>query len=138
MTHWNIYQSRNDVPIVCGVYAMYRDGKVVYIGASKDIRKRFSSHNIKDWDYVKIKPTITFGAAHTLEEKLISRINPEYNAIGSSRVELSTRHRITIDHDLHIKIRSFCVANGFKIKDFVNDVLTNVFKGMEDAEQVKN
>lgn len=138
MTHWNTYQTRNDVPIVCGCYVMYQDGEVIYIGASKDIRKRFSSHDVKDWDYVKIKPMITFGAAHTLEEKLISRINPKYNAVGSSRAELSTRHRITIEHDLHIKIRSFCVANGFKIKDFVNDVLTNVFKGMEDAEQVKN
>ena len=111
---------------------------MVYIGASKDIRKRFSSHNIKDWDYVKIKPSITFGAAHTLEEKLISRINPKFNSAGSSRIELSTRHRITIDHALHIKIRSFCSANGFKIKDFVNDVLTNVFKGFEDAKQIKN
>jgi excinuclease UvrABC nuclease subunit len=117
---------------------MYRQDKVVYIGASKDIRRRFSSHSIKDWDYVKIKPTITFGSAHTLEEKLISRINPEFNSIGSRRVELSTRHRITIDHELHIKIRSFCVENGFKVKDFVNEVLTNVFKGFEDAKQIKN
>ena len=138
MTHWNRYQTRNDVPLVCGVYAMYKDDRVVYIGASKEIRKRFSSHHIKEWDYVKIKPTIPFGAAHTLEEKLISRLNPEYNVMGSSRVEISTRHRITIEHALHIKIRSFCGANGFKIKDFVNDVLTNVLKGFEDAKQVKN
>ena len=138
MTHWNTYQTRNDVPIVCGVYVMYKDGKVVYIGASKDIRNRFSSHQIKGWDYVKIKPSTTFGTAHTLEEKLIRRLNPKFNSEGSSRVELSKRHRVKIDHDLYVEIRLLCSANGFKIKNFVNDILRNVMKGMQDAKQVKN
>lgn len=138
MTHWNTYQQRNDVPAACGVYAMYKDGEIIYIGASKDIRKRFSNHTIKNWDYVKIKPMTTFGAAHTLEERLISKIHPPFNANGSRRTELGSRHRVTIDHDLYTQIRALCFGNGLKITDFINEVLSNVVQGMKDAKQIKN
>lgn len=138
MSHWNIYNKRSDVPASCGVYVLYENGSILYIGASKDIRKRFSNHRVKEWDTVKIKPMGTFGAAHTLEEKLIAKLDPPFNSHGSRRVELSTRHRVTIDHELYKKVRDFCINNGFKITDFVNEMLNNVFKGIEDAKQIKN
>lgn len=138
MSHWNTYQNRSDVPTSCGVYVLYQNNKVVYVGASKNIRKRFSNHRVKDWDSVKIKPMITFGAAHTLEEKLISKLDPPLNALGSRRIELSTRHRVTIEHELYSKVKEFCVNNGLKITDFVNELIHNVLKGIEDAKQIKN
>jgi len=126
------------VPASCGVYVMYKDNAVHYVGASKGIRKRFSNHNIKDWDMVKIKPMPTFGDAHTLEEKLIQRLNPPMNSSGSHRSEISTRHRITINHELYIGLRNFCANKSLKMGAFINEILTDVFKGITDAEQIEN
>lgn len=133
MTYWNTYQSRKDVPIICGIYVIYKDNKIIYIGASKNIRKRFSNHNVVDWDYCKIKPTTSFGAAHILEEKLIKRIKPSLNAYMSNRAELGNRHRVEVEHDIYVRFRDFCNAKGLKIKQMTNDILQQFLRAVEDS-----
>jgi hypothetical protein len=122
---------------MCGIYIIYKDKTPIYVGISKNIRKRFSTHDIKDWDYVKVKPAATFGEAHDLETKLIKRIKPKLNSYGLSRSSLGARPRVSIAPDTYNELRKFCMNNHYKIKDFVNEILSQALKGIKDDEQSK-
>ena len=138
MSYWQTYQTRKELPITCGVYVLYKDNQVIYVGVSKDIRKRFSNHTIQDWDVCKIKATTSFGAANVIEEKLIQKLKPKYNSYLAHRTELGRRHRVTIDHGIYIRFREFCNNKGLKIKNMTNDILEQFLKAVEDtnAKQV--
>jgi hypothetical protein len=123
MTKWITYKSKKDVPIMCGVYVIYIDGEVVYVGISKDIRKRFSSHHIKEWDQCKIKAMISVGRATELEERLIRKLNPPGNAYGSGRKEMGARHRVEIPTKTFISFRNYCNHRNLQIKGTVNEII---------------
>tara|TARA_R100001463_G_scaffold65433_2_gene118714 strand:- start:4919 stop:5338 length:420 start_codon:yes stop_codon:yes gene_type:complete len=134
MTKWQLYTEKKDLPICCGVYVMYRNKKIIYIGISKNVRQRFSKHVIKDWDLIKLKPATSYGAAHDLEEKLISKIRPELNSQGSNRLQLSTRHRITINPETYQKFRTFCYSKNLKMKELLNDIINGFLQAADNAK----
>ena len=134
MSKWQVYNDKKDVPICCGVYVMYKDGKVIYIGISKNVRQRFSKHPIKDWDYMKMKPATTYGAAHDLEAKLIKKIQPELNSQGSNRMQLSTRHRLTVQPDVYKRFRTFCYSKNIKMKELLHDILQGFLEAAENGK----
>lgn len=53
-------QSKRNVSQVCngGVYGIYRNGQLIYIGSTVDFNKRWNEHknHIKNKDYKLIKP----------------------------------------------------------------------------------
>lgn len=134
MTKWQVYNQKKDLPICCGVYAIYKDENIIYVGVSNNIRKRFSKHEIKDWDYVKLKPAPTFGYAHDLEAKLIKKLKPKLNSQGADRTRLSTRHRLTIYPDTYKRFRAFCYQHNLKTKQLLNDIINGFLKAAEDAK----
>ena len=68
------------IPRRPGVYAIYRYGKLVYIGSSSNLRARLGSHEkLKKGDAVKIKLTRKLGDWLMIEYRLIARLQPELN-----------------------------------------------------------
>lgn len=132
MSKWQLYKHKKELPMMCGVYAIYKDGAVVYIGVSKEIRKRFSKHSVEQWDYVKVKPAISFGMATDLESKLIKKLQPELNSRHKKRAQLSNRHRVTIDSEVYTKLRVFCFQKDIKVKHMIEDLITQFLKAVEE------
>ena len=65
-----------------GVYLLLREGNVVYVGQSKDCRRRIGSHLAsanKDFDAFHIYPHPPSQDLGDLEAHLIYTFNPEYN-----------------------------------------------------------
>lgn len=135
MSRWQIYTEKKKLPMMCGVYVIYKDDQILYVGVSKDVRKRFTKHAITDWEYIKVKPATSFGAAHDLEEKLIKKLHPALNSQGSSRAMLSSRHRVTIADGTFFKFRGFCVERNLKMKNLLNEIIIGFLKGVHDAER---
>ena len=134
MSKWQVYKDKKELPICCGVYVMYKDDKVMYVGISKNVRQRFSKHAIKDWDTVKMKPATTYGAAHDLEAKLIKKIKPELNSQGSNRMQLSTRHRLTVQPDIYQRFRTSCYSKNIKMKETLNQILKGFLEAAENGK----
>ncbi len=134
MSKWQIYVDKKELPICCGVYVMYKNTKIIYIGISKNVRQRFTKHSIKDWDLIKMKPATTYGAAHDLEEKLIKKLKPTRNSQGSNRLQLSTRHRITINPETYQKFRTFCYGKNLRMKELLNDIINGFLKAADNAK----
>ena len=118
--------------MMCGVYVMYKDNQVVYVGVSKQIRHRFSKHRIDQWDYIKVKPATSFGRATDLEKKLIEKLQPELNSRHKQRSQLSNRHRVTIDSEIYIKFKMFCFEKNLKMKDMLADLITQFLKAVDE------
>ena len=99
--HWVSYElnmaRRGALPRVSGVYAVYFDGSLVYIGQSVDIANRFSEHRFRygyakvlrtPWADVPIDTRITVKVKRSLrigdwamwEIRLINRLRPIYNS----------------------------------------------------------
>ena len=133
MSKWQIYRDKKDLPMMCGVYVMYKKDQVVYVGVSKNIRKRFSKYNVDQWDYIKVKPATSFGRATDLESKLIKKMQPELNSRHKQRAQLSNRHRLSIDAEIYSKLRVFCFEKNLKMKDMVADLITQFLKAVEDS-----
>jgi excinuclease UvrABC nuclease subunit len=63
-----------------GVYALYWQGEVVYVGRSKSLRTRVKTHN--EWmpfDTIKILRTNDFHEQARREANLIWRLRPAFN-----------------------------------------------------------
>ncbi len=79
-------------PRTPGVYAIYEDGALVYIGQSLDMRRRFSSHLKKRPEIVipgkytvKFKLTQRLGDFLAWEFRLLHRLRPCWNIVGGTR-----------------------------------------------------
>lgn len=85
---------------VPGVYAIYLDDELVYIGQSALVKKRVFSHGIHygyglrmftPWQrckdcYFKVRYTTKYGDWAMRELRLIRRLHPKYNQIGTRKV----------------------------------------------------
>ena len=136
MSKWQTYRDKKSIPIMCGTYVVYSKGKVIYVGVSKNVRKRFSKHTSKidGWDLLKIKPASSFGAAYDVEAKLIRRIQPKNNSYGAPRGTLSTRPRISIKPELYQRFKTFCLSRNLIMKEIVNDLVDGFLEGASNAK----
>jgi hypothetical protein len=69
-----------------GVYFLYRDGIVVYVGQARDIRRRVASHmadGVKDFDSVSFIP-FAVDKLLSAEARYIRRLRPMYNLVGNA------------------------------------------------------
>ena len=79
-----------------GVYVVYGDGKIIYIGQSYDVKTRFLNHKIRygftnniitPWGFyrkieVKIKYGVKYGDWAMIELRLIKKLRPPFNKTG--------------------------------------------------------
>lgn len=87
-------------PAEPGCYVVYIDGKIAYIGQSINVRKRFSMHGFNfahysnDYDtpwgqfdsvVIKVRFGDRYGDWAMRELRLIKRIKPHLNCVGSIR-----------------------------------------------------
>jgi excinuclease UvrABC nuclease subunit len=92
-----------------GVYAIYLDGVLSYIGSSKDIRHRLSTYAF-EWDYggdlttpwgvfrtldVKVFICSKYGSWLMREARLIRRLRPRFNTHGTGRKNRPYRRAVT-------------------------------------------
>lgn len=86
---WNIIPvptCLNNVPNISGVYALYSDDRLIYIGSSGFLRKRIRIQVITNFKGVKITRVKFRIISHSsnykrlqFERKLIERLNPIFN-----------------------------------------------------------
>jgi len=95
---YTLYPTRDadELPIHAGVYAVYFDGDLVYIGSSSNIRNRFSGHAFRygyarnivtPWQTIpdtvrislKVRQSKTRGDWLMWEARLIWRLKPIFN-----------------------------------------------------------
>ena len=69
---------QNRTPVLCGIYFLFKENELIYIGISKNIHKRVNTHHIK-YDYYSHICTDTFDAASTVERLLIRKHRPKHN-----------------------------------------------------------
>jgi excinuclease UvrABC nuclease subunit len=63
-----------------GVYALYRNGQLVYVGHTKNFRTRLHAHRrCFEFDRVKVAPIANRRERQRLERKLIGRLLPLEN-----------------------------------------------------------
>lgn len=66
-----------------GIYYLFKDGEIVYIGVSKDIRKRIKDHVRNETNFDGICPVYLSDLSMTdikiAERYLIKKLNPKYN-----------------------------------------------------------
>jgi predicted GIY-YIG superfamily endonuclease len=101
------FSSIGSLPKIPGVYVLYRDNKVVYVGQSVNIRQRLKNHfagshskHISNCtkSKIKIKYRVNFriGAWAMLEQRLIAKLKPEWNkTVESSWKELLKDSRLS-------------------------------------------
>mgnify|MGYP000202116532 CR=1 FL=1 len=102
---WKCYNLMEDIskmPSVAGVYAIYLNQKLIYIGSSNNLRNRFSGHSFRysygktfitpwievpssDTMIVKFKPTKKQGEWAMREIRLIQRLRPIFNTHHKGR-----------------------------------------------------
>ena len=84
-------------PAAPGCYAIYLDGTLVYIGQSTNVAKRILSYRLNyswggsvvtPWGYcedlfIKYRPSLRYGDWAMVELRLIKRIQPVFNCVGS-------------------------------------------------------
>ncbi|MCA3064722.1 GIY-YIG nuclease family protein [Aquidulcibacter sp.] len=89
------------LPTCAGVYVVYFDDELVYVGSSNNVRKRLHEHKFKygyannfrsSWGvatestrvFVKVKPSSRVGQWAMDEIRLINRLRPKGNTIFSA------------------------------------------------------
>lgn len=98
---WSVYDFDEswDIPEGPGVYVIFGDGKLLYIGQSRFVNRRLKNYDINwpryssayirtpwgDFDrvIVKIRRSAMFGDWAMMELRLIRRLKPPFNCIGS-------------------------------------------------------
>jgi excinuclease UvrABC nuclease subunit len=88
---WKTYllHERMKIPLDSGVYAIYKDDDVVYVGQTTNLRHRLSGHSwrfraadgvgFSSGMYIKCKPCLGY---LELERKLIGRLRPSWNKMA--------------------------------------------------------
>lgn len=99
---WIAYDFQEDpfqIKPIPGVYVIFGDGNLLYVGQSTDVRKRICCHGVRfgysnyiltPWGNfsnikIKIKYSSKFGDWAMIEQRLIYRLSPPNNRIGILR-----------------------------------------------------
>jgi hypothetical protein len=68
------------------VYFLYQDGRLIYIGRTKNLLGRFQRHKVRNFDEVKIF-RCQAKDLRTLEARFIKAFRPEQNEISGVKIE---------------------------------------------------
>lgn len=99
MSRWSTYDCIPVLPRAPGVYAIYLDGRLAYIGQTVDLRNRLAEHRLRDgyaknvhteWGtfktlVLKISLSRGYGDWAMRELRLIRRLRPWANRRGLGR-----------------------------------------------------
>ena len=86
---WKAYRVMNDrVPTMAGVYAIYLDGVLVYIGSSVDLANRFCGHSFR-YGYAKCirTPWVDVPTSTAIVSSTISPGLPPESSTSPSRID---------------------------------------------------
>jgi GIY-YIG catalytic domain len=73
-----------------GVYMLWKDGKISYVGHAKNLRARLAQHALKrDFDHAQFIPVSAESKRLALEALLISYLRPEWNRVIPEVPDLS-------------------------------------------------
>ncbi len=110
-----------------GIYALYQDHNLVYIGYTTNVYSRLRKHEIS-YDLAKYKQVDDHNIAKALEEKLIKRLTPSFNKdfikpdvetkAFSCQLELDVWKALKIKHAIKDK----------PVADIVNEALREQLK----------
>jgi len=116
---------------ITGVYALYQNHTLVYIGYSTNVFTRLKKHEIS-YDLAKYKQVDDHNIAKALEEKLIKRLTPSFNKdfikpdvetkAFSCQLELDVWKALKIKHAIKDK----------PVADIVNEALREQLKRWVD------
>lgn len=88
------------IPNSAGCYVVYAHGKPIYVGQTTNLRKRIKSYEFNyarysngihtPWGlcddlFLKIRPSIRYGDWAMIELRLIKRLQPRFNCVGSTK-----------------------------------------------------
>ena len=63
-----------------GVYALYKDSTLIYVGRTRSFASRLPAHRTRfQYDYAKLSPLLSAWAAKWLERRLLRRLRPPCN-----------------------------------------------------------
>lgn len=100
-------------PMISGVYFLLKEGKVKYVGESKDICRRIAEHtagyrshgklkqDFDRWEFISIKDK---KARLDIERTLIMMLQPEWNIADNTKNAIVGREYLTQDE----KIKPLC------------------------------
>lgn len=110
-----------------GVYALYNETGLIYIGHSSDIITRITNHE-KEHTLAKIKLFEGLTKAKEVEEKLIRRLKPPMNK-DFTKVETETKtFSCALELDVWKAIKIKHAVKDMPVADIVNDALKKQLK----------
>jgi len=117
----NVEQNLSGIKPI-GVYALYNETGLIYIGHSSDIITRITNHE-KEHTLAKIKLFNGLTEAKEIEEKLIRRLKPPMNK-DFTKVEMETKtFSCALELDVWKAIKIKHAVKDMPVADIVNDAL---------------
>ena len=111
-----------------GVYALYDNSGLIYIGHSTNLFSRFKNHE-KGFTYAKYKITLDLDTAQQSERKLIARLKPTQNKIFVPMHDTETkRFNCEIDMDVYQALKIKSSIRDIPVSLIVNDILEKKLK----------
>jgi len=110
-----------------GVYALYNETGLIYIGHSSDLLPRINNHE-KEHTFAKIKLFKGLTEAKEVEEKLIRRLKPPMNK-DFTKVEMETKNfSCALELDVWKAIKIKHAVKDMPVADIVNEALKKQLK----------
>lgn len=82
-----------------GVYALYLDGELVYIGRTSCFHVRIKTHRSRmPFDAVKVAPIESKREQQRLERRLLYRLQPRFNRVRPSALHATWWYRCGSGH----------------------------------------
>src|SRR5690625_394111 len=104
------------------IYFLLKDEKVVYVGKTKNVKRRLNEHKGKVFDDYKLLKC-TSDESSFLEDKYITKFDPKYNNSLNSKGEYKSLELFCKENNLKIeKAREI-----YKITPYINPVFNENF-----------
>tara|TARA_R110002020_G_scaffold321866_2_gene537735 strand:- start:788 stop:1198 length:411 start_codon:yes stop_codon:yes gene_type:complete len=120
---WNLLKTPFSEPFI-GLYALYDEKGLIYIGHSSDVPRRVRLHD-KKHEYAKYRKFNSLTDAMNLEKKLIRRLKPSLNKDFTKKelVAESKRFSCYLDLDVWRAIKIKRALEDVNVGDIVNEAL---------------
>ena len=129
---WYTYGSLNEESLghkkMTGVYALYDESGLIYIGHSTRIFDRIKTHE-KEHKYAKFKICVSLEKAQAIEKRLIQRLKPRLNKEYIKTFDTKTkRFNSEIDIDVYNALKIKAAIKDMPVSRLVNDALRSKLK----------